>query len=186
MNKLWDANTAKMEAEGNAIEARKSILEDRQKRAQTSDKVISSTIESSLGTISQQNENVFNFYRSDAVKDKFNLDKNLKEGTEQAKGLLKQFLSTGAVPAQLTEMLINGALTPVRNTEREVVMASLNNYQKKLAITEKENQALQAKLKKMTTKRGSLNDSGADDDDSEDSGEPGYGLLSGLKNLRNA
>ena len=185
MTALWNANQAKIAAQDNAIEARKGILEDRQKLAKSSEKIIDTTISSAQSTLEQQNKAVFEFYRSDSVRDQFKFDEAMTEGAKQSKDLLNQFLATGNVPSQLTELLVNGSLSSVRDKEREMVMASLGNYQKKLAITQKENEALQSKLKKLTTKRGSLSDSGAEETQ-EESEEPEYGLLSGLKKLRNA
>lgn len=182
MNTLWEANVSRNNAETDAVEASKTILADRQSMAKSSESVIAATVTSAFKAMEEKESAVLGFYRSDQVKDKFKVDEVMGKARENTQKLLGEFLASGNASQELTSLMVNGAMNPIRNQERELLMGSLHGFQKQLTGKDTEIKKLEAKIKKLTSKGGSFADTTTDsgDDDTLEA----YGMVGGLKRMR--
>lgn len=187
MNKLWDANESKLNAEKDMELARDEIVKGRQKMSQSSERIIEATMGSAVEQFSQKNKAVLDFYRSDRVKDKFKVDEILKAAPDKNKKMLQDFLSTGRASEELSSILLAGSMEQLRNTERELLLGSLHNFQKQLLEAHQELEQYKGKMKKVSSRRGSVSSGSSNKDDNNESEEDdggGYGLLAGIRKLR--
>lgn len=184
MNKLWDANESKIKAEKDLESAREGIAQTRQKHVQSSAKIIEASIAAAKDSFEKSNKAVLDFYRRDTVRDKFQIDQVLEDAPKQTNKLLHDFLSTGRVSDELSSILFSGAMSGVRDKERTVLLGSIQNFQTQLTEVQRQLDESTGKLKKVSTKRGSLQNSSESKDDDEEDDDGEYGLLSSIRKMK--
>jgi hypothetical protein len=182
MDQLWEATQARSNADKDLDAAREQIEGTRQQRANDSKTLIEATIDTAVNEYQTREKSVLDFYRSDAVKDKFNVDPVLQEAPAKTKKLLQDFLATGKVPSELSSMLINGSLTSVRDNERQFLLASISGFQQQLQKAQQELELERGKLKKISSKPRGGFDGEAEVQPKDDDQE--YGLLGALRGNR--
>lgn len=188
MNKLWDAQEAKNVAEKDMEKARNDIVAARQRKAESSERLIEATVASALDNYQKENKSVIDFYRSDRVKDTFKIDQVMQEAPKRAMKLLNDFLASGRVDKELSDIILAGSMDQVRNTERQLLLSSIQNFQRQLNEREKEIQAHKGKLKNISSRRGSYKQTSDDDEDIDSSSGDDfdeYGIVSGIRKIRN-